>query len=145
MFMNDNLINKIKELGVSQYKICHETGIPYTTISRLERGVMDINKCSADVVFRLSLYLNCTIEDILNPIPYLYGIKGFYRGYNYYWDNATDQDVLIIEKDGVKLVREYGKSKTNKKYYESSKLFAEMEIDLYIRKMEADRICEITD
>ena len=145
IIMNYNLMERVKKLGVSQYKLSRETGVPYTTISRLERGTMDINNCSAEVVHRLSLYLGCTIEDIINPVAYLHGIKGTHRGYSYYWKINDGQDILIIEKDGEKIIREYGKPKTNRRYYESSKAFAEIEIDLYIRKKEAARICGITD
>lgn len=143
--MNDNLIEHIKKLGISQYRLSHETGLPYTTISRLERGTMDINNCSAEVVHRLSLYLGCTIEDIINPVAYLHGIKGTHKGYNYCWKAENGQDILIIEKDGKEIIKEYGKVKTNRRYYESSKAFADMEIDLYIKKREAAKICGITD
>lgn len=141
--MNENLMNRIKKAGVSQYRLSHETGIPYTTISRLERGTMDVNRCSVEVVHRLSLYFGCSIEDILNSEAYLTGITGSYRGYKYHWEESG-QDILVIEKGKEKTVREFGGPQTDRKYYKSSKVFAEMEIDLCIRKKEAEKVCDIT-
>ena len=50
--MNDNLIRQIEKAGISQYKLSRETGIPYTTLSRLKRGTLDINNCTSEVVYR---------------------------------------------------------------------------------------------
>ena len=142
--MNDNFISKIRSRNVSQYKLSHETGVPYTTISRLTQGKMDINNCSVNAVYRLALYLECEIEDILNPVAYLEGIQGSYRGCTYHWQCHSGRDILVIEKGDKRITREYGIAQTNKRYYKSSKVFAEMEIDLYLRKEEAYRLCEIT-
>ena len=84
--MNDNLVRQIEKAGISQYKLSRETGITYTTLSRLKRGTLDINNCTSEVVYRLSLYLGCGMEEILNPVRFLSGIKGTYKGYSYHWE-----------------------------------------------------------
>lgn len=143
--MNDNLIRQIEKAGISQYKLSRETGIPYTTLSRLKRGTLDINNCTSEVVYRLSLYLGCGMEEILNPVRFLSGIKGTYKGYSYHWEVEGNKDVLVIGKGNKELLRDPSVATVNRKYYNSSKVFAEMEIDIRIEKEEADILCKNTD
>ena len=63
--MNDNFKQKVKKTGKSIYKISQESGIPYTTLSELMNGKKNINHTSAETVYKLCLYLNCNINDIL--------------------------------------------------------------------------------
>ena len=75
---NKILLDKLNN-EKSLYAVSHATGIPYTTISKLSRGLLDINKCSGDVIYRLSLYFRCSMEDLLNPVQMMTGISGTYR------------------------------------------------------------------
>ena len=83
--MNDRLKKKIKETGKSIYKISQESGIPYTTLNELINDKKNINNKAAETVYKLSLYLNCNIDEILNNIAFLENGKGTYLGYRYYW------------------------------------------------------------
>ena len=68
--MNDRLKKKIKETGKSIYKISQESGIPYTTLNELINDKKNINNKAAETVYKLSLYLNCNIDEILNNIHF---------------------------------------------------------------------------
>ena len=143
--MNDNLMKFINKTGISLYKLNMETGIPYTTLSRLKLGTMDINKCSCEVLYRLSLFFDCNMEELLNPIQYLSNIKGTCHGYNYNWKAENGRDILIVKKGNETVITDSGKAVTARKFYRSSKAFAEMEIEVYNKKKEADRICKNID
>ena len=77
--MNDRLKKKIKETGKSIYKISQESGIPYTTLNELINDKKNINNKAAETVYKLSLYLNCNIDEILNNIAFLENGKGTYH------------------------------------------------------------------
>jgi len=139
--VNENLMRIIKNNRISLYKLSMETGLPYTTLCRLKQGIMDINKCSCEVLYRLALFFDCNMEELLNPIQYLSNIKGTYRGYNYSWKAEKDKDIFVVKKGNETIITDYDNAMTNRKYYKSLKAFAEMEIDAYIMKKEADELC----
>lgn len=102
--MNDNLREKIKETGKSIYKISQESGIPYTTLSELINEKKNINNTSSETVYKLSLYLNCDVNEILNNIAFLENGKGTYLGYRYYWKTTNDGIELHILDNNKDLV-----------------------------------------
>ena len=61
MFIND----RMKELGMTMYKLSKESGIPQTTINDICNGRTDIDKCSAETLYKISKALDVTVEDIL--------------------------------------------------------------------------------
>ena len=88
--MNENFIDLMKNTGKSIYQISRETGIPYTTLSELVNEKVNINKCAAGMVHKLTLYLKCSIEDILNREPLIANKSGTYRKMD--WTNP----ILIL-------------------------------------------------
>lgn len=104
--MNDNFKQKVKKTGKSIYKISQESGIPYTTLSELMNGKKNINHTSAETVYKLCLYLNCNINDILNNVGLLENGKGVYLGYHYQWkkkDNGIELHITDNNRDLVLL------------------------------------------
>ena len=104
--MNSNLKEKVKETGKSIYKISQESGIPYTTLNELMNEKKNINNTSAETVYKLSLYLNCNVNEILNSIVFLENGKGTYLGYHYYWkttDEGIELHIIDNEKDLILL------------------------------------------
>lgn len=104
--MNSNLKEKVKETGKSIYKISQESGIPYTTLNELMNEKKNINNTSAETVYKLSLYLNCNVNEILNSIAFLENGKGTYLGYRYYWkttDEGIELHIIDNEKDLILL------------------------------------------
>lgn len=97
--MNTNIINIINQSKKSLYKISQDTGIPYTTINELYNNKKNINNIAAETVYKLSLYFNCDIKDILNPFPLLKGSKGKYMGIKYKWISyASGLELHIFDK-----------------------------------------------
>lgn len=55
----------LQEKNMTIYQCAKLTGIPYTTLSEVVRGKTSIEKCSAEVVYKLAKILNVTVEDLL--------------------------------------------------------------------------------
>ncbi|OSS41696.1 hypothetical protein DESAMIL20_1249 [Desulfurella amilsii] len=57
-------IKKLRiDLGLSQDKLAHKAGIPYTTLTKVERGV--IKKPLVYVVAKIAKTLNISIEKLI--------------------------------------------------------------------------------
>lgn len=98
--MNEKFRDRVKKTGKSVYKISQESGIPYTTLSELMNEKKSINNTSAETVYKLSLYLKCSIDEILNDCILLENGKGTYRGYSYQWKKAGKGVEFHITEDG---------------------------------------------
>ena len=135
---NKILLDKLNN-EKSLYAVSHATGIPYTTISKLSRGLLDINKCSGDVIYSLSLYFRCSMEDLLNPVQMMTGISGTYRKIKYYWKQENDKTALYItDNEKEKKIDEGNYSQ--KRFYDMYPLLAENMIDLYISDKETEKL-----
>ena len=93
--LNGNFLCHMKTCKKTAYQISKETGIPYTTISELANGKININKCAADTVFRLSLYFQCSMDEILNQVPLLTNVPGIYRNVKYQCKPSRDDFVEL--------------------------------------------------
>lgn len=52
---------------ISKYKLSKSSGIPYTTVSDICSGKAQLEKCSADTVYKLAKELNVSMEMLLEP------------------------------------------------------------------------------
>lgn len=136
--MNENFINLMKNTGKSVYQISRETGIPYTTLSELVNEKVDINKCAAGMVHKLTLYLKCSIEDILNREPLIANKSGTYRKIKYKWTPTKNGTVILNIKDGpVKKIIDEDKC-DQARFYQTFDNMTELVIDYYITQKEVD-------
>lgn len=55
----------LKQKNMSIYRCAKLSGIPYTTLSEIVRGKTRLEKCSAEVVYRLSKLLDVSMEDMI--------------------------------------------------------------------------------
>lgn len=55
----------LSERNMSIYQCAKLSGIPYTTLSEVVRGITRIEKCSAETVYRLSKVLHVSMEDLM--------------------------------------------------------------------------------
>lgn len=67
MFINELLARN----GMTKYKLSKISGIPHTTINDIFSGKTNLEKCSAETIFRLSKALNVSMEALIE-----HGIKG---------------------------------------------------------------------
>lgn len=136
--LNKNFLRYVDACGKTAYRISKETGVPYTTISELANGKININKCAADTVFRLSLYFRCSMDEILNRVSLLTNVSGTYRGIKYQWKPGGDHSVeLNIWDRGEKHILdrdEYSQARFYKVYGDMTELI----IDGYIEGKEAE-------
>ena len=133
--MNDYFKKRIRETGKSLYQISHETGISYTVLSELKNDKKSINNISSETTYKLCLYFQCNMEDLLNPFPLLQNSQGTYMGIKYKWTNFrnsglslhiydADNDIVLTEIE-LAIPRWY-------EYYLHG--ITEMLIENYIRK-----------
>ena len=54
-----------KEKGISVAELAERTGVNIRMIRYYESGYKDINKAEALTVYKISIVLNCTVEDLL--------------------------------------------------------------------------------
>ena len=53
--------------GISQYRLSKNSGIPYTTINDICSGRAQLEKCSAETIYKISKELDVSMEDLLAP------------------------------------------------------------------------------
>ena len=135
--MNDNYKKCVLKTGKSLYKIAHETGIPYTTLNELHNGKKNINNVAAETVYKLCLYFNCNMNELLNPFPLLKNSQGTYMGIKYKWEPYLEGIELHIfdEEDDIVLTQI---SPAIPRWYECyTHEILEMLIEMYIKKKKA--------
>ena len=123
--MNENFTKMVKTSGKSLYKINKETGIPYTTLSELSTGKKSINHIAAQTVYKLCLYFNCDMSELLNNVFIIDNISGVYEGYKYIWKN----NILSIN-DKNKHIHTFNLENVRTKHpFKFAKYYAESVID----------------
>ena len=55
----------LKQRNMSIYQCAKLSGIPYTTLSEIVRGKTRLEKCSAEIVYKLSKLLDISMEDMI--------------------------------------------------------------------------------
>ena len=63
MLINEIMQNK----NISKYRLSKNSGIPYATLSDIISGRAQLEKCSAETVYKLSRELQITMEELLAP------------------------------------------------------------------------------
>lgn len=156
--MNETFTAKIRKSGLSLYRISKDTGIPYSTISELARGKIDINRCASDTVLKLALYLGCRESEIMNPVQLLSGMSGKYRKVAYEWKEEDGQVSLYIQDRSADTLRNHDDNSVNERrkkekkirldtgsytqvrFYEAYKKMTECLIDVYLEDREAQAL-----
>lgn len=59
------LQQRMKEKNISCYQVAKETGIPYTVVNSMVRGVTSLTNCAAGNVYRIAKYFDLTVESLL--------------------------------------------------------------------------------
>ena len=63
MMINELMENK----KITKYRLAKNSGIPYTTINDICSGKAQIEKCSAETIYRISKELGVSMESIIEP------------------------------------------------------------------------------
>ena len=62
------MINEMMERkNITKYRLAKNSGIPYTTINDICSGKAQIEKCSAETIYRISKELGVSMESIIEP------------------------------------------------------------------------------
>lgn len=138
--MNEKLITKLKDTNKTIYMISKESGIPYTTLHELYCQKTHINKCAADTVLILSLYLNCDIRDLLDPTPLIANSCGTYLGIKYQWKRSVQNKMeLHAWIDGCEQIIDSGGAFNQPRFYQSYANMTQMLIETHLETREAER------
>ncbi len=57
----------MEQQGITKYHLSKSSGIPYTTISDICNGKAQLEKCSAETVYRIAKELGVSMESLLEP------------------------------------------------------------------------------
>lgn len=57
----------MKKKNITKYRLSKNSGIPYSTLTDIINGKTQLEKCSAETVYRLSKELEISMEDLLAP------------------------------------------------------------------------------
>lgn len=138
--MNTNFKNIVDNSKKSIYQISKESGISYTTLSELYNEKININKCAAYTIYRLSLYFKCEIEQILNKESLISNVSGIYKGIKYKWkSNINDTVSLHIDDKGILKVIDTGHY-DQKRFYTEYIDMTKIIIDYYLEKKKGDEL-----
>ena len=86
----------------------------------------------------MTLYLKCSLEDILNREPLITNKSGTYRKIKYKWTPTENGTVILNIKDGpVKKIIDEGKC-DQARFYPTFSDMTELVIDYYITQKEVD-------
>ena len=62
------LVNELMtQRGITKYRLSKNSGIPYTTINDICSGKAQLEKCSAETIYRISKELGVSMESLLEP------------------------------------------------------------------------------
>ncbi len=57
----------LKKKNMTLYQLSKNSGVPYTTVNDIYHGRTNLDKCTADTVYRLSQVLDLRMEELLSP------------------------------------------------------------------------------
>lgn len=140
MDMNDNFKKIVNESGKTLYAISRESGIPYSTLNELMHEKGHINKCSADTVFKLSLFFNCKLEELLDPIALMANVSGKYHNIKYKWIAGKNAMELHIWDNGIEKIIDNDSACNQVRFYHSYISMTKAIIDVYLEDSQAERM-----
>ncbi|MBP3902246.1 MAG: helix-turn-helix transcriptional regulator [Blautia sp.] len=139
--MNTNFMNALKSSGYSLYRLAKLSGVPYTVVHEVASGKKDINKRPAETVSRLAATLGRSSEEIMNPIYYMDGVCGIYRGVNYRWKHDKTMKLLIKTGEFSELL-DSKYNMTNGKDKKAYEAYTEICIDQCLLQLDSKKAIE---
>lgn len=137
--MNENFLKLVEKKHYSIEQISCETGISYELLLDLVNRKMNINQCAAEIIYKLTLYFECSFEDLLNPILLVAKASGKYRDVSYKWvPNSNKLLDLVIFENGKEVVIDANEKLIYGRFYKEYRLLAEARIDVYLLMKEAE-------
>ncbi len=58
---------KLKEKNMSVYRLAKESGVPYATVNDICNNKAQLEKCTAETIYRIAQVLNVSMEELLSP------------------------------------------------------------------------------
>lgn len=133
--MNENFKHHLSSSGMTMYELAAKAGIPYTTVNKLLHDKQDINRISAEALFRISVVLETTVTELMNHVEILDNATGHCGKIKYKWQCNEGQNAYIIfDHKGNQVLLDMEDRFNNvseRKYYD---LFARMAIERYMKR-----------
>lgn len=131
------MINEIiAERNISKYRLSKNSGIPYSTLTDILNGKAQLEKCSAETIYKLSKELGVTMEELLSPyMEKRCSFELYKSNVCHRLKELGDIDFIIDTLEGNQIIEYY-----NKKWYpECFYLLAMLD---YISRINDVPICE---
>ena len=101
------MINELmKEKKFSKYRLSKESNVPYTTVTDICSGKAQLEKCSAETVYKLARALDTTVEELLAPLMQVRcDFENFKSNVCHQLKRLGDFDFLIetLQKDDIRV------------------------------------------
>lgn len=87
----------LEQKNMSIYKCAKDSKIPYTTMLEIAKGKRSIEKCSADIVYKLAKTLEISMEELIEKysIPYRVDFEAFKSNICHAVKRMGDVDFII--------------------------------------------------
>lgn len=123
------------EKHITKYRLSKNSGVPYTTINDICNGKAQLEKCSAETIYKIAKELDISMEYLLEPyIAHRYNFDLYKSNVCHHVKDLGDTDFIIetLEKDDI---RKYYRKKW---YLESFYLLAMLD---YISRVNDVPLC----
>ena len=57
----------MEKQGLTKYRLSKRSGVPYSTVRDICNGDAQLEKCSAETIYRISKVLGVSMEELLEP------------------------------------------------------------------------------
>ena len=57
----------MEDKNITRYRLSKRSGVPYTTITDILSGKAQLEKCTAETIYRISKVLGVSMENLIEP------------------------------------------------------------------------------
>jgi len=105
-----NFNELLKQKNITKYRLSQISGVPFATISDIGTGKTQIEKCSADTLYKLAKPLNVTIEDLIaDSMEYRSNFETYKSNICHMVHDMGDIDFIINTLESDKIRKLYQK------------------------------------
>ncbi len=106
-----NFNDLLKQKNITKYRLSKISGVPFTTISDISTGKTQIEKCSAETLYKLSKPLNMTMEELIeDSMEYRSSFETFKSNVCHMVHDMGDINFIIDTLESDKIRKLYQKN-----------------------------------
>lgn len=133
--MNENFKSAIKESKITMYELAAKAAVPYTTINKLMNDKLDINKISAEALYKIAIVLKTDMNSLLNNVQFLNKATGHSGKIKYHWISSPQKnDKIRFTYNGENVEVDLDEKFVKPEHREYFDLFAQMAVERYVKR-----------